>query len=172
MLDNSPCLLTTYSRKSGQSWVRRDIHTDWLDKNVMLELDALTDSEAKLFVNIIMSQTYRKEHQQGGFQHVSVIEETHNVLKKETESVEAKSVMDKIFRDDFLDNKGYHCLLFTFQFQYNLHSHLLAPFFWVLFHRSLTADGFFVSDYFWKGTFPRFAILIRGLKSDIIGNRK
>lgn len=73
----------------------------WLDKNVVLELDALTDSEARFLVNIIMSQIYlyRKEHRHRGLRHVSVIEEAHNVLKRETESVEAKSVMDKIFRE-------------------------------------------------------------------------
>jgi hypothetical protein len=73
----------------------------WLDKNVVLELDTLTESEAKFFVNIIMSQIYlyRKEHRHSGFKHVSVIEEAHNVLKKEPESVEAKSVMDRIFRE-------------------------------------------------------------------------
>ncbi len=67
----------------------------------MLELDALTDSEAKFLVNIIMSAIYlyRKEHRHSGLKHVSVIEEAHNVLKRETESVEAKSVMDKIFRE-------------------------------------------------------------------------
>jgi hypothetical protein len=73
----------------------------WLDKNIVLELDALTESEAKFFVNIVMSQIYlyRKEHRHSGLKHVSVIEEAHNVIKKEPESVEAKSVMDKIFRE-------------------------------------------------------------------------
>jgi len=42
---------------------------------------------------------YRKEHRHSGLKHVSVIEEAHNVLKKEPESVEAKSVMDRIFRE-------------------------------------------------------------------------
>ena len=75
--------------------------SNWLNRNVVLELDALTESEAKFFVNILMSQIYlyRKEHRHTGLQHVSVIEEAHNVLKKETEHVEAKSVMDKIFRE-------------------------------------------------------------------------
>ncbi len=75
--------------------------TQWLDRNTVLELDALTDSEAKFLVNIIMSAIYlyRKEHRHSGLKHVSVIEEAHNVLKRETESVEAKSVMDKIFRE-------------------------------------------------------------------------
>ncbi len=73
----------------------------WLERNIVLELDALTESEAKFFVNILMSQIYlyRKEHQHSGLKHVTVIEEAHNVLKKEVESVEAKSVMDKIFRE-------------------------------------------------------------------------
>ena len=73
----------------------------WLNRNTVFELDALTESEAKFFVNIVMSQIhlYRKEHRHTGLQHVSVIEEAHNVLKKETEHVEAKSVMDKIFRE-------------------------------------------------------------------------
>ncbi len=73
----------------------------WLERKVILELDALTDSEAKFFVNIIMSQIYlyRKELRPSGFQHVTVIEEAHHILKKEQESVEAKSVMDKIFRE-------------------------------------------------------------------------
>jgi len=72
-----------------------------LDRNTVLELDALTESEAKFLVNIIMSAIYlyRKEHRHSGLRHVSVIEEAHNVLKKETEHVEAKSVMDKIFRE-------------------------------------------------------------------------
>ncbi|MBD3183484.1 hypothetical protein GF312_14410 [Candidatus Poribacteria bacterium] len=75
--------------------------TEWLDKNVVFELDALTESEAKFFVNIVMSQIYlyRKENRHHGLQHVSVIEEAHNVLKKEPENMEAKSVMDKIFRE-------------------------------------------------------------------------
>ncbi|MFC1716293.1 ATP-binding protein, partial [Candidatus Poribacteria bacterium] len=74
---------------------------NWLDKNIVLELDALTDSEAKFLVNIIMSQIYlyRKEKRHSGLQHVTVIEEAHNVLKKEAAHVEAKSVMDKIFRE-------------------------------------------------------------------------
>lgn len=73
----------------------------WLDKNIIFELDALTESEAKFFVNIIMSQIflYRKEHNHNGFRHVSVIEEAHNVLKREPDNVEAKSVMDKVFRE-------------------------------------------------------------------------
>ena len=75
--------------------------TQWLDRNTVFELDALTESEAKFFVNIIMSQIYfyRKEHRYTGLQHVSVIEEAHNVLKKENYDVEAKSVMDRIFRE-------------------------------------------------------------------------
>ncbi|MFC1718470.1 ATP-binding protein [Candidatus Poribacteria bacterium] len=75
--------------------------SSWLDRNTVFELDALTDSEAKFLVNIMMSQIYlyRKEHRHRGLQHVSVIEEAHNVLKKEPENVEAKSVMDKIFRE-------------------------------------------------------------------------
>ncbi|MFC1713554.1 ATP-binding protein [Candidatus Poribacteria bacterium] len=75
--------------------------SNWLNRNVVFELDALTESEAKFFVNIVMSQIYlyRKEHRHTGLQHISIIEEAHNVLKKEPESVEAKSVMDKIFRE-------------------------------------------------------------------------
>ena len=75
--------------------------TDLLNRNIVLELDALTDSEAKFLVNIIMSQIYlyRKEARLSGLQHVSVIEEAHNILKKEDRNVEAKSVMDKIFRE-------------------------------------------------------------------------
>jgi len=75
--------------------------TQWLDRNIVLELDALAESEAKFLVNIIMSQIYfyRKEQRHSGLRHVSIIEEAHNVLKKETENVEAKSVMDRIFRE-------------------------------------------------------------------------
>ena len=38
--------------------------SNWLNRKVVLELDALTESEAKFFVNIVMSQIYlyRKEH--------------------------------------------------------------------------------------------------------------
>ncbi len=59
----------------------------WLDRKIILELDALTDSEAKFFVNILMSKIYlyRKELRPSGLQHVSVIEEAHNVLKKESD---------------------------------------------------------------------------------------
>jgi len=83
-----------------------NIHTSpsidhWLNKNVVLELDALTESEAKFFVDIIMSSIYfyRREHSHKGFLHVSVIEEAHNVLDKEGFDKEAKSVMDKVFRE-------------------------------------------------------------------------
>jgi hypothetical protein len=75
--------------------------SNWLNRNVVFELDALTESEAKFFVNIVMSQVYlyRKENRHSGLKHISVIEEAHNVLKKEDRNVEAKSVMDKIFRE-------------------------------------------------------------------------
>ena len=74
---------------------------DLLDKNVVFELDALSDSEAKFFVEILMSAIYlyRKAGRHHGFKHVCVIEEAHHVLRRESDAVEQKSVMDKLFRE-------------------------------------------------------------------------
>ena len=74
---------------------------DLLDKNVVFELDALSDSEAKFFVEILMSAIYlyRKAARHSGFKHVCVIEEAHHVLRTESDAVEQKSVMDKLFRE-------------------------------------------------------------------------
>jgi len=74
---------------------------DLLDKNVVFELDALSDSEAKFFVEILMSAIYlyRKAGRHRGFKHVCVIEEAHHVLRTESDAVEQKSVMDKLFRE-------------------------------------------------------------------------
>ncbi|MBI3336421.1 ATP-binding protein, partial [Candidatus Peregrinibacteria bacterium] len=72
----------------------------WLNQNLVFELDALTESEAKFFVEILMSAIYfyKRENQHRAL-HVSVIEEAHHLLQKENWNVEAKSVMDKIFRE-------------------------------------------------------------------------
>ncbi|MCH8296062.1 DUF87 domain-containing protein, partial [Candidatus Poribacteria bacterium] len=74
---------------------------DLLDNNVVFELDALSDSEAKFFVEILMSAIYlyRKAGRHSGFKHVCVIEEAHHVLRRESDAVEQKSVMDKLFRE-------------------------------------------------------------------------
>ena len=74
---------------------------DLLNHNVVFELDALSDSEAKFFVQILMSAIYlyRKAMRHRGFQHVCVIEEAHHVLRTESDAVEQKSVMDKLFRE-------------------------------------------------------------------------
>ena len=55
---------------------------------------------SELFVEIVMSAIYlyRKEHRHSGFQHVSVIEEAHNVLKKEGIDKESKSIMDTTWK--------------------------------------------------------------------------
>ena len=74
---------------------------DILSHNVVFELDALSESEAIFFVEILLSAIYlyRKAHRHSGFRHVSVIEEAHNVLKTQPLVVESKSVMDKLFRE-------------------------------------------------------------------------
>ncbi len=74
---------------------------DLLNHNVVFELDALSDSEAKFFVEILMSAIYlyRKAGRHRGFKHVCVIEEAHHVLRTESDAVEQKSVMDKLFRE-------------------------------------------------------------------------
>ena len=72
-----------------------------LKRNVVFELDALTESEARFFVDMFLSAIYeyRKQSQHSELQHVCVIEEAHHVLAKQEKAVEAKSVLDKLFRE-------------------------------------------------------------------------
>ncbi|MBC8236086.1 ATP-binding protein, partial [bacterium] len=74
---------------------------DLLYKNIIFELDALSDSEAKFFVEILLSAVYlyRKEMRHSGLRHVCVIEEAHHILSKEDKAKESKSVMDKLLRE-------------------------------------------------------------------------
>ena len=75
--------------------------SDIIDKNVIFELDALSDSEAKFFVEILLSAIYiyRKEKRHSGLKHACVIEEAHHILSREDKAKEQKSVMDKLFRE-------------------------------------------------------------------------
>ena len=72
-----------------------------LNQNVIFELDALSDSEAKFFVEILLSAIYiyRKEKRHTGLKHACVIEEAHHILSREDKAKEQKSVMDKLFRE-------------------------------------------------------------------------
>jgi hypothetical protein len=74
-----------------------------LDKDVILELDALTQSDKTFFVQSILLYLHHKrmiEPRRENFKHAIVIEEAHHVLSDERRSlVGGQSVMDIIFRE-------------------------------------------------------------------------
>jgi hypothetical protein len=74
-----------------------------LDKNVILELDALTQSDKTFFVQACMLYLHHKrmaEERREDFKHAIIIEEAHHVLSDERRSlVGGQSVMDIIFRE-------------------------------------------------------------------------
>jgi hypothetical protein len=74
-----------------------------LDKDVILELDALTQSDKTFFVQSILLYLHHKrmiEPRRESFKHAVVIEEAHHVLSDERRSlVGGQSVMDIIFRE-------------------------------------------------------------------------
>ncbi|MFC1675937.1 ATP-binding protein [Planctomycetota bacterium] len=74
-----------------------------LDKNVILELDALTQSDKTFFVQSSLLYLHHKrmtEERREDFKHAIVIEEAHHILSDERRSlVGGQSVMDIIFRE-------------------------------------------------------------------------
>jgi hypothetical protein len=74
-----------------------------LDKNVILELDALTQSDKTFFVQAAMLYLHHKKMAEGRrekFTSAVIIEEAHHVLSDERRSlVGGQSVMDIIFRE-------------------------------------------------------------------------
>jgi hypothetical protein len=74
-----------------------------LDKNVILELDALTQSDKTFFIQSALLYLHHKrmtEQKREDFKHAIVIEESHHVLSDERRSlVGGQSVMDIIFRE-------------------------------------------------------------------------
>ncbi|MFA6187493.1 MAG: hypothetical protein WC770_09850, partial [Phycisphaerae bacterium] len=74
-----------------------------LDKNVILELDALSQSDKTFFVQACMLYLHHKhmaEDRREDFKHAIIIEEAHHVLSDERRSlVGGQSVMDIIFRE-------------------------------------------------------------------------
>jgi hypothetical protein len=74
-----------------------------LDRNVILELDALTQSDKTFFVQSCMLYLHHKrmtEERREDFKHAIIIEEAHHVLSDERRSlVGGQSVMDIIFRE-------------------------------------------------------------------------
>jgi hypothetical protein len=74
-----------------------------LDKNVILELDAFTQSDKTFFVQACMLYLHHKrmtEERREDFKHAIIIEEAHHVLSDERRSlVGGQSVMDIIFRE-------------------------------------------------------------------------
>jgi len=74
-----------------------------LDKNVILELDALTQSDKTFFVQACLLYIHHKrliEETREDFKHAIVIEEAHHVLSDERRSlVGGQSVMEIIFRE-------------------------------------------------------------------------
>ncbi|MFC1781389.1 ATP-binding protein [Planctomycetota bacterium] len=74
-----------------------------LDKNVILELDALTQSDKVFFIQALLLWIHHKrmaEEKREDFKHVIVIEESHHVLSDERRSlVGGQSVMEIIFRE-------------------------------------------------------------------------
>jgi hypothetical protein len=74
-----------------------------LDKNVILELDALSQSDKTFFVQACMLYLHHKrmaEERREDFKHAIIIEEAHHVLSDERRSlVGGQSVMDIIFRE-------------------------------------------------------------------------
>jgi len=74
-----------------------------LDKNVILELDALTQSDKTFFIQVAMLYLHHKKMADGKreqFSNAVVLEEAHHVLSDERRSlVGGQSVMDIIFRE-------------------------------------------------------------------------
>lgn len=74
-----------------------------LDRNVILELDALTQSDKTFFVQSALLYLHHKrmtEERREDFKHAIIIEEAHHVLSGERRSlVGGQSVMDIIFRE-------------------------------------------------------------------------
>ncbi|MHC4187809.1 MAG: ATP-binding protein [Planctomycetota bacterium] len=74
-----------------------------LDKNVILELDALTQSDKTFFVQSALLYVHHKrmtEERREDFKHAIIIEEAHHILSDERRSlVGGQSVMDIIFRE-------------------------------------------------------------------------
>ena len=74
-----------------------------LDKNVILELDALTQSDKTFFVQSSLLYLHHKrmaEERRENFKHAIIIEEAHHILSDERRSlVGGQSVMDIIFRE-------------------------------------------------------------------------
>jgi len=74
-----------------------------LDKNVILELDALTQSDKTFFIQSALLYLHHKrmtEQRREDFKHAVIIEEAHHILSNERRSlVGGQSVMDIIFRE-------------------------------------------------------------------------
>ncbi|MDD5458114.1 MAG: DUF87 domain-containing protein [Phycisphaerae bacterium] len=74
-----------------------------LDKNVILELDALTQSDKTFFIQASLLYLHHKrmaEERREDFKHAIIIEEAHHILSDERRSlVGGQSVMDIIFRE-------------------------------------------------------------------------
>ena len=74
-----------------------------LDKNVILELDALTQSDKVFFIQAMLLWIHHKrlgQKTREDFKHVILIEESHHVLSDERRSlVGGQSVMEIIFRE-------------------------------------------------------------------------
>ena len=74
-----------------------------LDKNVILELDALTQSDKTFFIQSALLYLHHKrmtEERREDFKHAIIIEEAHHILSDERRSlVGGQSVMDIIFRE-------------------------------------------------------------------------
>jgi len=74
-----------------------------LDKNVILELDALTQSDKTFFIQTSLLYLHHKrmaEERREDFKHAIIIEEAHHILSDERRSlVGGQSVMDIIFRE-------------------------------------------------------------------------
>ena len=74
-----------------------------LDKNVILELDALTQSDKTFFIQSALLYLHHKrmtEQRREDFKHAIIIEEAHHILSDERRSLAGgQSVMDIIFRE-------------------------------------------------------------------------
>lgn len=74
-----------------------------LEQNVILELDALTQSDKTFFIQSVLLYLHHKrmtEERREDFKHTIIIEEAHHILSDERRSlVGGQSVMDIIFRE-------------------------------------------------------------------------
>ncbi|MHC4309603.1 MAG: ATP-binding protein [Planctomycetota bacterium] len=74
-----------------------------LDKNIILELDALSQSDKTFFIQASLLYLHHKrmaEERREDFKHAIIIEESHHILSDERRSlVGGQSVMDIIFRE-------------------------------------------------------------------------